>query len=122
MGINFDGTGAGWQHADLHVFSAGPLSHDAESFRQPADLETESLLLTSSQRLTWRQLYRQFGVDPAKASDKRTVQNFRYKVLRKLKKIKLAWKDLNYTTAPGVLILLPSTPAIASLNQGQLPS
>ena len=57
-------------------------------------------------------------MDPAKASDKRTVQNFRYKVLRKLKKIKLAWKDLNYTTAPGVLILLPSTPAIAPLNQG----
>ena len=45
-------------------------------------------------------------MDPAKASDKRTVQNFRYKVLRKLKKIKLAWKDLNYTTAPGVLISL----------------
>ena len=26
-------------------------------------------------RLSWRQVYRQFGVDPAKASDKRTVQN-----------------------------------------------
>ena len=61
-------------------------------------------------------------MDPAKASDKRTVQNFRYKVLRKLKKIKLAWKDLNYTTAPGVLILLPSTPAIAPVRQAQLTS
>ena len=40
--------------------------------------------------------------------------------LRELKKIKLAWLDLNYTTAKGVLILLPSTPAIAPLNQGQL--
>ena len=59
---------------------------------------------------------------PAKASDKRTVLNFRRKILRELKKIKLAWPDLNYTTAPGVLILHPSTPAIASLNQGQLGS
>ena len=37
-------------------------------------------------RLTWRQVYRQFGVDPAKASDNQTVQDFRYKVLRELKK------------------------------------
>ena len=64
-------------------------------------------------RLTWRLLYSQFGAHPAKASDNNTVQAFRYKVLRELKKIKLAWKDLNYSTAPGVLILLPSTPAIA---------
>ena len=42
------------------------------------------------------------------------------KVLRELKKIKLAWPDLNYATAPGVLILHPSTPVIAPLNQGQL--
>ena len=68
--------------------------------------------LKSPQRLTWRQLYRQFGADPAKASDNSTVQAFRYKVIRELKKIKLAWKDLNYSTAPGVLILLPSTPVI----------
>ena len=73
-------------------------------------------------RLTWRQVYRQFGAHPDNASDKRTVLNFRSKVLRELKKIKMAWPDLNYTTAPGVLILLPSTPAIAPLNQGQLTS
>ena len=64
------------------------------------------------QRLAWQQLYRQFGAHPAKASDNNTVQAFRYKVLRELKKIKLAWPDLNYATAPGVLILHPSTPAI----------
>ena len=64
-------------------------------------------------RLSWRQLYRQFGVDPAKANDKRTVQNFRRKVLRELGKIKTAWPDLNYATAKGVLVLLPSKPAIA---------
>ena len=63
--------------------------------------------------LTWRQVYRQFGVDPAKASDTRPVDNFRTKCLRELKKIKLAWPGLNYSTAPGVLILLPSTPTIA---------
>ena len=69
--------------------------------------------LPSPLRLSWRQLYRQFGVDPAKANDKRTVQNFRRKVLRELGKIKTAWPDLNYSTAKGVLVLLPSKPAIA---------
>ena len=64
-------------------------------------------------RLSWRQLYRQFGADPARTSDHRTVQNFRREVLRELKKIKTAWPDLNYTTAKGVLILSPSKPAIA---------
>ena len=73
-------------------------------------------------RLTWRLLYSQFGAHPAKASDKETIQNFRRKVLRELKKIKLAWPELNYSTAPGLLILHPSIPAIAPLNQGQLPS
>ena len=73
-------------------------------------------------RLTWRQLYQQFDANPDKAPDKRAVQDFRRKVLRELKKIKLAWLGLNYATAPGVLILLPSIPAIAPLNQGQLTS
>ena len=76
--------------------------------------------LRAPQRLTWRQLYCQFGTDPAKASDKFTVRDFRTNCLRELKKIKLAWQDLNYSTVPGVLILHPSTPAIAPLNQGQL--
>ena len=76
--------------------------------------------LRAPQRITWRQVYRQFGVDPDRASDRVTVRNFQREVLRELKKIKLAWPDLNYSTAPGVLILHPSTPAIAPLNQGQL--
>ena len=71
-------------------------------------------------RLTWRLLYSQFGAHPANASDRVTVRNFQRKVLRELKKIKMAWPGLNYATAPGLLILLPSTPAIAPLNQGQL--
>ena len=73
-------------------------------------------------RLTWRLLYGQFGAHPDNAHDKNIVNAFRRKVLRELKKIKLAWPGLNYTTAKGVLVLLPSTPAIAPLNQGQLTS
>ena len=71
-------------------------------------------------RLTWRQIYRQFGLHPSKAGDHYTVQNFRRKVLRELKKIKLAWPDLNYSTAPGVLILSPSKPAVPPAQQLQL--
>ena len=73
-------------------------------------------------RLTWKQLYCQFGAHPAKARDNNTVQAFRYKVLRELKKIKLAWPELNYATAKGILILLPSIPAIAPSDQRHLAS
>ena len=83
-------------------------------------LTYRTFALRAPLRLTWRQVYRQFGAHPDNASDKRTVLNFRRKVLRELKKIKMAWPELNYSTAPGVLILLPSTSAIAPLNQGQL--
>ena len=76
--------------------------------------------LQRPQRLTWRQLYRQFGADPAKAKDKLVVNDFRKDCLRELKKIKMAWPKLNYATAPGVLILHPSTPTIAPSDQGQL--
>ena len=73
-------------------------------------------------QLSWQQVYLQFGAEPAKASGKNIVQMFRRKVLRELKKIKLAWPDLNYSTAPGVLILHPSTPAIPPSGQRQLAS
>ena len=76
-------------------------------------LTYRTFALAQPMRLSWRQLYRQFGVDPAKANDKITVQAFRRKVLRELGKIKTAWPDLNYETAKGVLILSPSKPAIA---------
>ena len=68
-------------------------------------------------RITWRQVYRQFGAHPDKASDNRTVDNFRTKCLRELKKIKLAWPGLNYSPAPGVLILLPSVPHISPIPE-----
>ena len=73
-------------------------------------------------RLTWRQVYCQFGPNPNSTATHDAVQNFRRRILRELKKIKLAWPDLNYSTALGLLILHPSTPTIAPLNQGQLPS
>ena len=41
--------------------------------------------MTCPVRITWRQMYRQFGADPARATDTRTVQKFRLKVLRELK-------------------------------------
>ena len=63
--------------------------------------------------LPWKLVYRQFGVNPAKANNRRTVDDFRKDCLRELKKIKLAWPGLNYRTALGALILLPSTSTIA---------
>ena len=78
--------------------------------------------LRAPQRLTWRQLYRQFGLDPDKASDKRIVKIFRRQALRELKKIKVAWPELNYATAPGLLILLPSTPVIPPSDHRHLSS
>ena len=68
-------------------------------------------------QLSWRQVYRQFGAHPAKASDRVTVRNFQRKVLRELKKINLAWPGLNYTTARGLLVLHPSTPSIPPARQ-----
>ena len=70
-------------------------------------------------RLSWPMLYRQFGVEPEKASDKRTVDNFRTDSLRELKKIKAGWTGLQYQVErgsrgekTGALVLLPSVPQI----------
>ena len=64
-------------------------------------------------RLTWPQLYRQFGANPAKSSNTRTVDAFRTDCLRELKKVKDAWPDLHYQTVKGALVVLPSSPRIA---------
>ena len=79
-------------------------------------LTYRTFALTCPLRLTWKQLYRQFGAHPAKASDKFTVRNFRTKCLRELKKIKLAWPGLNYTTAPGLLIPSPLDPCYSTFG------
>ena len=75
-------------------------------------LNYRTFAIRSPLRFTWRQLYRQFDADPAKAPDKQTVKFFRRKVLRELKKIKIAWPALNYATAKGVLIVFPTKPTI----------
>ena len=80
-------------------------------------LTYRTFTLTRPLQLSWRQVYCQFGAHPAKASDNNTVQAFRYKVLRELKKIKLAWPELNYTTPPGVLVLHPSAAAIPPASE-----
>ena len=86
-------------------------------------LTYRTFALRAPLRLTWQHLYHQFDADPSKAGNHDTVQYFRRKVLRELKKIKLAWPGLNYASAPGVLILLPSTPAIEpSLRHPELAS
>jgi len=67
--------------------------------------------------LRWRDLYRQFGAHPSKATDWRTVDDFRTKCLRELKKIKEAWPGLNYSLARGILIVEPSASSVPSLIQ-----
>ena len=69
-------------------------------------------------QLSWKMLYQQFGVDPARAKDKRTVDAFRTDVLRELKKIKIAWPELHYATPKGVLEIRPSSPPISPVGEG----
>ena len=95
---------------DLHILKA--LTRCSLGLDLYLWINYRTFTLQQPMRLSWRQLYRQFGLDPTKASDKQTVKNFRRQALRELVKIKTAWPDMNYSTAPGALILLPSTPAI----------
>ena len=52
-------------------------------------------------------------MDPARATDARTVDAFRTDCLRELDKIQRAWPNLHYWPAPGVLVVSPSRPRIA---------
>ena len=69
-------------------------------------------------KLSWPQLYRQFGAEPGQAADKFTVRNFRADCLRELAKIRLAWPHLNYATPRGALEIRPclEDPAAKSLS------
>ena len=59
--------------------------------------------------LSWRQLYRQFGADPAQLEKHGfTINRFRAACLRELNKITRAWPDLHYHTVTGGLVLSPS--------------
>ena len=92
----------------LHAMKRSPLGLDLYLW-----LTYRTFGLTRPLRLTWLLLYRQFGVDPARAGDKLVVNDFRKDCLRELNKIKDAWPDLHYSTAKGALILSPSPPRIA---------
>ena len=70
--------------------------------------------LTRPYRLTWPQIYRQFGINPATATNKRIVDDFRTKCVRELKKIKIAWPGLDYAAPAGVLEIRPSEPSVPS--------
>ena len=73
--------------------------------------------LKTPMRLSWKALYRQFGADPAKASDKFTVRDFRTDCLRELGKIKTSWLGLQYRTGRGVLVVSPSLSCIPPRHQ-----
>ena len=62
-------------------------------------------------RLSWLHLYRQFAVRPAKA-DKDSVNAFRKRALRELRKLRTAWADLDYGLPRGYLELRPTRPRI----------
>ena len=76
-------------------------------------LTYRNFTLKRPMRFSWARLYRQFGVDPPKADDKRTVDDFRKDCLRELIKIQTGWPDLSYAKTRGAMILWPSKPAIA---------
>ena len=61
-------------------------------------------------QISWNQLYQQFGEDPSNAKRARSVVgDWRKKAIRHLKRIKVAWPGLDYTTPKGALVLLPTT-------------
>ena len=70
-------------------------------------------------RISWKRLYEQFGLNPARAAtDKNAVNDFRAKAIRELIKIKIAWPGLDYATPRGALELLPSTvPSVPALTK-----
>ena len=93
---------------DMHILRAlkrSPLGLDLYMW-----LTYRTFALKAPLCLSWRQLYRQFGANPA---NKRTeISQFRAGCLRELKKIKRAWPNLHYHTVTGGLIIEPSPPRI----------
>ena len=95
---------------DLHTLKAlkrSPLGLDLYFW-----LVYRTFTLKAPLTLSWKQLFRQFGADPAKVGKHSTVNRFRSDCLRELKKIKLAWPNLHYATVKGGLVLSPSPPRI----------
>ena len=73
----------------LKALSRSPLGLDLYLW-----LTYRTFTLMHPLRLSWKQLYIQFGANPSKAGDRNTVNAFRTDCLRKLKKIKIAWPTL----------------------------
>ena len=100
---------------DLNILKAlkrSPLGLDLYMW-----LSYRTFTLKNPVALRWRDLYRQLGAHPSKATNKLTVNDFRKECLRELKKIEEAWPGLNYKLARGVLIVEPSVPSIPTLTQ-----
>ena len=95
---------------DLHILKA--VKRSALGLDLYLWLTYRTFTLKYPLQLSWRQLYRQFGSNPAKATEKYTVRDFRADSLRELKKINRAWPDLNYHTVTGGLVVSPSPPRI----------
>ena len=102
---------------DMHVLKAmkrSPLGLDLYLW-----LTYRTFALDAPLRLTWRQIYRQFGTTTK--TDKRTVDSFRTDCLRELRKLKISWPQLDYALTKGHLELRPTPPRIApapSTDQG----
>ena len=80
----------------LKVLKRSPLGLDLYVW-----LVYRTFKLDAPLRLSWPTLYRQFGVDPARAGEKFTVRDFRKDCLRELIKIKAAWPGLQYQIERG---------------------
>ena len=65
-------------------------------------------------RLSWRQLYRQFGATAK--TDPRTVNDFRTAVVRELRKLRTAWPELTFRLPSGFLELRPTPPRIPAVR------
>ena len=101
----------------LSSLSASPTKRSTLGLDLYMWLAYRTFTLKEPVRLRWRDLYRQFGVNPAQAGDRNTVNDFRTKCLRELKKIEEAWPELSYGLARGALIVAPSTPTIPPVDR-----
>ena len=100
---------------DMHILRA--LSRCSLGLDLYQWLSYRTFALDHPFRISWKRLYRQFGLHPDKAGDTRAVEDFRRKALREVTKIKLAWPGLDYATPRGALELLPTTtPSVPPLQ------
>ena len=105
---------------DMHILKA--LSRSSLGLDLYQWLNYRTFGLDHPLRLSWKQIYTQFGANPAHAGDHEIVNSFRKQALRELIKIKVAWPGLDYATPRGTLELLPTTtPSVPPLQFPLLP-